>query len=293
MPCAIREDVLPTIAGLASSGHWSSIIARLPIGAEATQLCRVASYEPNTLGGARMAAVVNAVDGCDAVRHLTGPELLVERELPTFEGDVRGTAEVATTLLEYGGCHRRRRRTHARMLDARPHAGAQVVENWSQWDATALLPGVHDVEAIEKWVAETPPAQIGDSCEDGVWRVRLSSERAVHPERIQENLPELGGGAFRTRGCFWVPTRPETLCVWDGAAGQLNIGTAGRWRRPAARRTDFVVTGLLAHGDPRDELRRAFEAALCTPAELDTLAAVWSTDEDGLEPWLGDMKEYH
>ncbi|WP_274541950.1 MULTISPECIES: hypothetical protein [Dermacoccus] len=40
-------------------------------------------------------------------------------------------------------------------------------------------------------------------------------------------------------------------------------------------------------------MRRAFEAALCTPAELDTLAAVWSTDEDGLEPWLGDMKEYH
>lgn len=29
VPCAIREDVLPTIAGLASSGHWSSIIARL------------------------------------------------------------------------------------------------------------------------------------------------------------------------------------------------------------------------------------------------------------------------
>lgn len=296
VPCAIREDVLPTIAGLASSGHWSSIIARLPIGAEATQLCRVASYEPNTLGGARIAAVVNAVDGCDAVRHLTGPELLVERELPTFEGDVRGTAEVATTLLEYAdviavdGELMPECSTLVRTL-ARP--GAQVVENWSQWDATALLPGVHDVEAIEKWVAETPPAQIGDSCEDGVWRVRLRSERAVHPERIQENLAELGGGAFRTRGCFWVPTRPETLCVWDGAAGQLNIGTAGRWRRPAARRTDFVVTGLLAHGDPRDELRRAFETALCTPAELDTLAAVWSTDEDGLEPWLGDMKEYH
>ena len=128
------------------------------------------------------------------------------------------------------------------------------------------------------------------------WHLALGNvvfPKSVTPERIQENLPELGGGAFRTRGCFWVPTRPETLCVWDGAAGQLNIGTAGRWRRPAARRTDFVVTGLLAHGDPRDELRRAFETALCTPAELDTLAAVWSTDEDGLEPWLGDMKEYH
>lgn len=212
---------------------------------------------------------------------------------------MRGAAEVATTLVEYadvvavegsllGPCDALVRRL------ARP--GVRLVEEWSQFDATALLGGVHDIDAIETWVSEVPPSdlpELDDECADGVWRLRLRSERALHPDRMQAHLPELGGGLYRTRGCFWVPTRPDAVGVWDGAAGQLNIGTAGRWgQRGCRRRTDIVVTGLLEHGDPREEMRAAFEKALCAPSELDTLAGLWQRQEDGLEPWLGDMKEY-
>lgn len=292
--CAIREDVIPTLAGLAESGRWHSIIARLPQGAEAIQLCRVASYEPERLASARIAGVVNALEGCDAVDHLTGPELLAELGVHTFAGDERGTAEVASTLLEYSdvvtvaGELRPECRTLVTTL-ARP--GIRLVENVAGWDGGSLLPGVHDMEAIERWVSEQPAHEMTDRCHDGVWRLRLRSDRAVHPERLTEYLEPFGSGPFRTRGCFWVPTRPDTVCVWDGATGQINLGTAGSWGHRGPRRTDLVVTGLLAHGDPRDELREAFAQALCTPTELDTLPTLWRVESDGLEPWLGTLHD--
>lgn len=76
IPCAIREDIIPTLRGLAESRRWHTIVARLPLGAEATQLCRVAHYDPSQLGAVEIAGVINALEGCSAASHLTGPELL-------------------------------------------------------------------------------------------------------------------------------------------------------------------------------------------------------------------------
>lgn len=292
--CAIREDIIPTLSSLASSGRWESIVARLPMGAEAVQVCRVAGYEPERMPDVRIAGVINALEGCNATDHLTGPELLVETDISTFAGDHRGVAETATTLLEYADVIA----VDGELLEpcdglvqalARP--GARIVSDFSSFNCGEFLPGIHDFAAIEAWVNELPTRHLTSECTDTVWRLRLTSERALHPERFREQMPELGGGLYRTRGCFWVPTRPDSLCVWDGASGQINIGNAGHWPAGTARRTDIVVTGLFEHGDPRDEVRAAFEAALCTPSELDTLGALWRMDEDGLEPWLGATKE--
>ena len=288
--CAIREDIIPTLASLAASGRWGSIISRLPLGADATQICRVAAYDPSRMEDVAIAGVINTIDGCAAEDHLISPELLCEMGIRTFEGDTRGVAETSTALLEYAdvvAVNGELIDPCAGLVEALARPGARIVPEWSTFDASTLAAGVHDFAAIEAWVHEVPPKRMREEATKDVWRIRLRSDRALHPQRFQEKMPELGGGLFRARGCFWVPTRPDALCVWDGASGQVNIGNAGRWPAGQARRTDIVLTGTFEHGDPRDELRAAFEAALCTPAELDTLASLWRTDEDGLEPWLG------
>lgn len=291
--CAIREDVIPTLARLADLGRWDAIIARFPAGAEALQVCRVAAYEPAQLGPIRISAVVTALESCRAVDDLTGPDLLCESDAHTFLGDERGVAEVATRLLEYAdvvavdgdlssGCA-----SLVRSLTA-PHA--TIVSDWSQHDMSSLASGVHDHDMLEDWVDEVPMDDIPDTGE-GVWRLRLRSDRPMHPSRMQDNLERLGSGRQRGRGCFWVPTRPRSLCVWDGAGGQLSIGAQGRWDHRRRRRTDIVMTGLLAHGDPRRELREAFDASLATPIEMQGLGGSWTASSDGLEPWLGQIEE--
>ncbi|WP_366146620.1 GTP-binding protein [uncultured Pseudokineococcus sp.] len=98
-----------------------------------------------------------------------------------------------------------------------------------------------------------------------------------------ERVEELGGGSLRTRGSFWLPTRPGTACAWDGGGGQLSIGALRAWQA-GERRSRILVTG---RGEASSErVRRAFAEALATPEEMERSA--WpAADDDGLSPWLG------
>lgn len=290
--CAIREDVIPTLRRVAALDRWGSAVCRLPVGAEATQLCRVAAYDPAQLDGVRIASVVNTLDGCTAKDDLTGQELLCERGTHCFDGDERGVAETATRLLEYADVVAVDGDLDApceQLVHALAHPGAEVIQRWISFDASALVTRTHAHRSIERWVAEVPqrvPHRTGPR----LWRLELRSDRPIHPRRLQDYIEVLGAGPHRARGCFWVSTRPAQLCVWDGAGGQLSIGVSRLWEHPRARRTHLVMTGLLEDGDPRQELQDAFDACLLTADEARSHEH-WMTTSDGLEPWLGPIEE--
>jgi hypothetical protein len=72
--------------------------------------------------------------------------------------------------------------------------------------------------------------------------------------------------------------------VWDGAGGQLSLGTLGDWGGTAPR-TRLVITGV---DDVRDDLRAALEEILLTPRELRAGLHRWLGRPDVLAPWLGE-----
>ena len=78
--CALRQDVLPTLERLAASGRWRSIVAHLPVGAEARQVCHVLAHDTVLARRLRVAAVV-AVAGASVEADLLGDDLLAESAL--------------------------------------------------------------------------------------------------------------------------------------------------------------------------------------------------------------------
>lgn len=118
---------------------------------------------------------------------------------------------------------------------------------------------------------------------DGVWTMHLTSPRPMHPERMLDRIEALAGEQVRSRGHFWVATRPLTACIWDGVGAQLSIGTHGEWgTRPPA--TNLVFTGL---ADQRRTLVQAFEDVLLTAEEEAAGLGQFLGHDDGLDPWLG------
>jgi G3E family GTPase len=113
------------------------------------------------------------------------------------------------------------------------------------------------------------------------WRVDLRSDRSFHPERLLELLDRLGGGRHRSRGCFWLPTRPGDVLAWDGAGGQLSIGRSRPWGRQP-RHTRIVLHGV---GTPPDHLEAAFDDILLLPTD----PGPWTAATDGFEAWLGPI----
>jgi G3E family GTPase len=163
-----------------------------------------------------------------------------------------------------------------------------VVTDPSTLDAAALVAGARHHQAVEAWVAEVRRGAIPPLPPSGVWRLDLCSDRPFHPLRFQDELATLGGGPRRSRGCFWLPTRPEAICVWDGAGGQASVGSTQKWGRETPL-TRITVIGL--DGDEgRSEIEAAFDRCLLTDEELATRGRIWEESWDGLEPWLGPIE---
>jgi G3E family GTPase len=284
--CAIREDIVPTLERLARERRWQSIVAHLPVGAEPAQLCTVVTRDTRLARFLRISAVVTAVGSAQPVRDLLGDDLLAERGLHSAHDDRRGVGEVLAAMVEYSDtvvldgpvdpCARGLVTTLAR-------PGVAVVEGGSALDSATLVGSLHGYAASGAWISPARSEELPRVGAEGVWQLDLRSPQPFHPDRLLESLEELGSGAHRSRGCFWLPTRPGRVIEWNGAGGQLSIGDRGPWGRlrPFTR---IVLTGV---GVAPQHLRPAFDRLLAGADETPRARLA----EDGFEPWLGPIRE--
>lgn len=289
--CAVREDVLPTLERLGSLGRWGAVVAHLPVAADGFSVCRVLGWDPTVAPSVRIAGVVAALDGARVLDDVLGDEILPERDLGTLATDRRGVGEVLGGMVEYADL--------VALFGETPDAGVQLVthlvrpgalvtRDWPGLRAEQLLPGLHDHDATEAWVGEVHDGPSRAAEGHHVWSLELIADRPFHPQRLHDRVDVLGGGPFRSRGCFWLASRPGAIGVWDGAGGQLSVGLQGEWGRSRPM-TRLLVTGL-REDDAREELRRVFVECLLTDAELAARGPYWDVADDGLEPWLGPIR---
>lgn len=288
--CALREDIVPTLERLGRDQRWRSIVAALPASAEADQLGNVLARNGTLNRFLRLVGVVASVSAGNLVHDLLADDLLHERGWHTNPFDERGVGETACALIEYADVTVLDQDPGAEGLDlvralARP--GANVVTGHHQVDTPEILQGLHSHQATTAWsatlrTADLPPLRDGEA-----WRISLTSMRAFHPERLLDQIERLGTGRHRSRGSFWVPTRPDAVLQWSGAGGQLSIGSFDSWGRRMPE-TKLLFTGV---GELPADLAVAFDDFLLTPIEASQNQAAWRVHEDGLEPWLGDIRD--
>ncbi|GAA1511529.1 CobW family GTP-binding protein [Nocardioides humi] len=284
--CAIREDILPTLERLARDGRWQSIVAHLPVGAEAAHLCSVLTWDTRLARFLRVSAVVTAVGARHPVRDLLGDDLLADRGHHCAQDDRRGVGEVLAAMVEYADVVAFDDTVDpvARgLVTALARPDATVVEGGHGLGGDVLTGRLHQHTRTDAWTSPVRTDALPDVRAEGVWRLDLQSLRPFHPDRLLDSLESLGAGAHRSRGCFWLPSRPGRALEWDGAGGQLSIGDHAGW----ARRTPFTRIVLTGVGVAPAHLREAFAGLLVAEDERGS----WSVAEDGFEPWLGPIRE--
>ncbi|GAA4814989.1 CobW family GTP-binding protein [Nocardioides caeni] len=288
--CAIREDIVPTLERLARDGRWRSIVAHLPVGAEAGHLCSVLTWDTRLARFLRVASVVTALGTRHPVRDLLGDDLLADRGHHCAPDDRRGVGEVLAAMVEYADLitfdspdGSRVDPVASGLVQALARPGVSVTEGGHGVDGDVLLGHLHQHGRTDAWTSPTRSDALPDPHAEGIWRLDLQALQPFHPGRLLESLELLGAGTHRSRGCFWLPTRPGRAVEWDGAGGQLSIGDHASW----GRRTPFtriVITGV---GVAPAHLREAFDGLLLAEHETGS----WSLSEDGFEPWLGPIRE--
>ncbi|MGP9844877.1 CobW family GTP-binding protein [Brachybacterium sp. 107] len=282
--CAMREDAVPTLARLAGDPRCAGVLLAPPLSADPTVV--VGTLQPHQdrwhLAGA--AAVLSSDSALD---DLLGDATLAERGVQWADGDQRSVGEALAAQIEY---------SDLLVVDGDPRSeGAELLEHLRAPDQI-LAAGPHEV-GLDQVLGGHLDHLVGLRRRDmryvepyggltahGTWTLDLTSRRPFHPQRLLENIEDLGSGKLRSRGRFWVPDRPDSICQWDGAGGQVSVGAV--WKAglelPTTR---LVVTGV----DPadRERVRGAFGRSLLTADEWSDGLAPWLGAEDHLAPWLG------
>ncbi|HEY0187631.1 MAG TPA: GTP-binding protein [Cellulomonas sp.] len=302
LSCSVREDAVPTLERLARDPRWDAVLLALPVSAEPLPVTRAlgwATRRGGALPSLRFASVVAATGLATVEEDLLGDDLLDERGLALTEDDRRSVGEALAAQLGYadvvlvaddaadvddlGGLDDPA--VGSDLIDHVRAADSLRVDGLYALDVPALLASTHDGRAAELRLDPLHAAPVpGAPTRNGVWTLELASDRPLHPERLVAEVARLGDGRLRSRGHFWVPSRPDSVCVWDGAGGQLSIGALGRWGRTAPG-TRLVLTGV---EDVRAELLAAFEDVLMTAEEYAAGLHPWLGRDDVLAPWLGD-----
>ncbi len=288
--CAMREDAVPLLEALAADGRWRAILLVLPVSADPWVVTRALSAQPmrTTITG-----VIAVMDSTHAHEDLLGEDTLAERGLRWAVDDERSVGEALAAQIEFADV----------VVDAceHPRAGRELLTHLLAPEQE-LITGTHRVGEIGVFLPRHDPKRAdervdvrtlrmyGGPCEHGTWTIELRSERPFHPERFLENIELLGAGFMRSRGRFWLPTRPQSICRWDGAGGQVSVGVHAQ-AAPGEPdpTTHMVITGV--HAQDAIRVRTAFENSLLTEAEWRRGFAQWLGRDDGLDMWLGARED--
>jgi hypothetical protein len=285
--CAVREDAVLTLARLHDSGRWPAMVYSPPAASTTLPFCTLLDAEMRPSGrlpGLHLAAVAVVADLAAIEADVLGDDLLAERHLAMSDDDRRSVGEVVAALIAHAdlvvadgeSARGSALVDHLRAHDGRRRDGASCLT------AADLLDAHHLCRVAAQRLDPRHVRSTGSGERDSMWTLDLHSDRPFHPKRLLLNIDRLGGRRVRSRGRFWLPDRPASVCSWDGAGAQLSIGEVGGWNgcHPSTR---LVFTGA---GNDRPTLVSAFEDSLVTANEGALGEAFWRGSSDVLAPWL-------
>ncbi|MFG3442729.1 CobW family GTP-binding protein [Nonomuraea sp. NPDC047897] len=226
--CTVREDLLPQLVRLASGATllivdlWDAVEPRSV--AEA-----IDCDEARDL--LRLTAVLTALDAESLPDDITRGERLHEVGKIAAKGDQRFVAEVLARQLEYatglmlhGGDEDDHELSLRVLAHLAPVTPIHTVHDLPPITGPALCT-TELAERVDPSTARLPADARTEEIVTTVWR----SRRPLHPGRLFEAVDELVMESVRSRGRFWLATRPSRLLDWDAVAGIVSVEDAGPW----------------------------------------------------------------
>jgi G3E family GTPase len=317
--CTLREDLLIEVAQLARSNRFDYLVVEstgisepLPVAETFT----FAGDDGRSLGDlARLDTMVTVIDGGAFLRDLGSVDDLRDRGESLGTDDDRTVVDLLvdqvefadvlivnkTDLLDAAELERleallRRLNPGARILHAehgRVSPDALIATGAFDFDRASEAPG---------WLAALRGEASSEADEYGFTSFVYRRTRPFHPERLWETANGAFADVIRSKGFFWLASRPAIAGEWSTAGGVIHVGPAGAWWAavpPEEWPTDPEAVADIASrlhagpwGDRRQELvfigTDLDEAALT--ARLDACLLTVAELEAGLESW-GDLPD--
>ncbi|TDG06530.1 GTP-binding protein [Paraburkholderia guartelaensis] len=327
--CTLREDLLLEVNRLAKEGRFEQLVIESTGISEPLPVAETFTFADDTGQSlsdvARLDTMVTVVDAFNFLSDYSSQDSLHARGESLGAEDNRTVVDLLIEQIEFcdvivinkvdliGSADRERLMAILRGLN--PRARLEIAEFGKVPLERVLDTKLFDFEEASKapgWLKELRGEHTPETQEYGigsfVWRAR----RPMHPQRFWDLVNSEWPGVVRSKGFFWLASRPAHAGSWSQAGSVCRHGAAGLWWAAVPKHhwpTDAESLELIEQnwiqgvGDARQELvligidmdeaalRRRLDACLLLDAEMSVGPQAWSEYRDPFPAWGGAVPE--
>ena len=323
--CTLREDLLIEVRALAEAGKFDYLVIEstgisepLPVAETFT----FADEDGVSLSDiATLDTMVTVVDAVNFLKDYNTAKSIKEAGESLGEDDERNVADLLVDQVEFADLlliSKIDLVTEAELNELKAilrslNSMAEIIpmERGQVPNEKLLGTGLFDFEKAQQapgWLAEMRGEHTPETEEYGIASFSFVARKPFHPQRFYDVLhsTEQYGKLIRSKGYFWLASRPQFAGQWSQAGGIAQYGFAGMFWRAVPKQhwpTDEASLATIMEnwhepfGDMRQELvfigqnldqaamTQALEAALLTNEELVLGKDAWEAMTDPFPAW--------
>jgi G3E family GTPase len=324
--CTLRDDLLIEVSKLAQEGRFDYLLIEATGIAEPLPIAVTFTFADEAgrcLGEvADLDTMVTVVDANRFLLDFGSTDELRDRQLGMSEDDDRSIVDLLVDQVEFANVIVLNK---IDLVDADQLAGLEAMIRHLNPDAhivhanhgrvpleTVLDTGLFDLDAAQQapgWAKELQGQHIPETEEYGISSFVYRARRPLHPQRFWDFINTEWDGVIRSKGLFWLASRPDWIGIWSQAGGVCRSEPAGFWWASNAMedwpddpetRAAIAEVWQEPYGDRRQELvvigidvdRTWFEQrmhdCLLTDDELAWGQAAWTALPDPFGAWVYD-----
>lgn len=322
--CTLREDLLLEVNRLAKEGRFDQLVIESTGISEPLPVAETFTFDGedgHSLSDvARLDTMVTVVDAWNFLRDYRSTDSIHSRGESMGEEDTRSVVDLLIDQIEF--CDvlvlnktdlidpAQQEQLVALMRTLNPQADIQLAQFGRVSLDKVLNTGRFDFDKAAQapgWLKELRGEHTPETEEYGIRSFVFRARRPFHPARLSQVFEHQLDGVVRSKGFFWLATRPEYAGSWSQAGGVAHQGLAGmwwvsipqeRWPEEEEHRAAIMQNWIDGIGDARQELvfigmemdedavRAALNAALLSDAEMAEGPAGWLQYPDPLDSWF-------
>ena len=309
--CTLREDLMVEVEKLAKQNKFDYLLIESTGISEPVPVAQTFSFVDDEKGidlskFSFIDCMVTVVDAFNFPVDFGTNETLMDRDLTNMENDYRTIVNLLTDQIEFASVIILNKLDliapeQAHVLEAiikKLNPSAKVIKStFGKVDPSLILnTGLFNLEEAEGsagWIKELNGEHTPETEAYGISSFVYRDKRPFHHDRFWNYVNEkFSSNIVRSKGLFWIASRPDQALSWSQAGGSLRADSAGVWWASLPfseriKRASFLDNQKLIEekwdkefGDRLNELviigqdmnekeiREDLEACLCTPEEV-------------------------
>ncbi len=310
--CTLREDLMVEVEKLAKEQRFDYLLIESTGISEPIPVAQTFSFasEDGQLDLSRFSYVdtmVTVVDGYNFLKDFSSPQYLTDRDLTNIEGDDRTIVNLLTDQVEFANVillnkvdlvtESELRNLYDIIHKLNPNAHIIPTQNSQVPLHKVIDTGLFDFEEAEAsagWIQELENEHIPETEEYGIGSFLYRKSQPFHPERFLDfATAHFPSNIIRSKGLFWLASRPDQALIWGSAGGSLKTDPAGVWwaSMPFGERISYAsfidnqkmieADWDITFGDRKielvfigqhinvDQVKKQLDACLLTKSEID------------------------